>query len=81
MENLSRNIGRTLGVVAANWITLFGGLLALLGIYLFTIDHDWLAIVVLTISFLSDSLDGLVSRHHESLRRAAGLSQSLSISG
>ena len=74
MENLSRNIGRTFGVVAANWITLFGGLLALLGIYLFTVDHDWLAILVLTISFLSDSFDGLVSRYHESLRRAADLS-------
>lgn len=72
--DISRTIGKTFGFIPANCITFFGGWLALLGIYLFTVDRDWLAILVLTASFLTDSFDGLVSRYHESLRKAAGLS-------
>lgn len=71
---ISRTIAKTFGFIPANCITLFGGWLAFLGIYLFTVNSDWLAILVLTASFLTDSFDGLVSRYHESLRHAAGLS-------
>ncbi|HAU66516.1 TPA: hypothetical protein DCW61_04160 [Candidatus Uhrbacteria bacterium] len=71
---ISRTIGKKFGFIPANCITLFGGWLALLGIYLFTVNNDWFAIFVLTASFLTDWFDGTVSKYHESLRKAAGLS-------
>lgn len=66
--NISLYIGKTLGFTSATWITLFGGLLALIGIPLFLTGHDWWAILVLTISFLTDWWDGCVARYHQAGR-------------
>lgn len=66
--NISQHIGRWFYWTTATWITLFGGLLALIGILLFLLDHDWAAIAVLTISFLTDWWDGCVARHQQGER-------------
>lgn len=66
--NISQSIGKTLSFTSATWITLVGGLLALIGILLFLTGHDWWAILVLTISFLTDWWDGCVARYHQAGR-------------
>ncbi len=65
---ISDRIGKTLGFTSATWITLLGGLLALVGIPLFLTGHDWWAILVLTLSFLTDWWDGCVARYHQAGR-------------
>lgn len=66
--NVSYHVGKTLGWTSATWITLLGGLLAIIGIPLFLTGHDWWAILVLTISFLTDWWDGCVARYHQAGR-------------
>lgn len=66
--NISQRIGKALSFTSATWITIFGGLLAMIGIPLFLADHDWWAILVLTVSFLTDWWDGCLARFHQGTR-------------
>lgn len=66
--NISQRIGKTLGFTSATWITIFGGILAILGIPLFLAHFDWIAIAILTLSFLTDWWDGCVARFHQNGR-------------
>lgn len=63
--DISTWIGKTLGFTSANAITLFGGVMALIGILLFGVDQDWPAVACLIISFLTDWWDGCVARFHQ----------------
>ena len=75
MKEALRRIDQEIGRFATgNWITVTGEFLALVGICLFWMHQDWPAVILLTLSFLTDRFDGSVSRYHESLRRAQGLS-------
>lgn len=44
-------------------MTIFGGLLAVVGIVLFQLEYDWSAIAVLTASFITDAVDGVLARY------------------
>jgi phosphatidylglycerophosphate synthase len=68
MKKISVKIGVLFSWTTANWITIFGGILAILGIYLFWINKDRIAISVLTLSFLTDWFDGALGRHQQSDR-------------
>ncbi|PJA45496.1 hypothetical protein CO174_02875 [Candidatus Uhrbacteria bacterium CG_4_9_14_3_um_filter_50_9] len=54
-----------LNTTTANWVTIFGGALALMGIGLFQLDLNWAAIGVLTVSFLTDWFDGALGRYQQ----------------
>lgn len=51
-------IGTLLKFTSPNMVTLFGLVMALLGICLFSLGHDWNAVAALTLSFLTDWWDG-----------------------
>jgi phosphatidylglycerophosphate synthase len=59
-------------------VTLIGLILALIGTYLITTAQStfmlWIAIMILTISFLTDRLDGQLSRYFDMMRRSQDMS-------
>ncbi len=64
-KRIESRIVRALNWTSPSWVTIGGGILALIGITLFQYGHDWPAIAVLTVSFLTDWWDGALARHQQ----------------
>jgi phosphatidylglycerophosphate synthase len=68
-QKISQVIARRLNWATGNQITISGLVAALMGILLFWLSHgavvEWVAVIVLTYSYLTDWWDGLVSKYQQ----------------
>ncbi|MBT5808274.1 CDP-alcohol phosphatidyltransferase family protein [Candidatus Uhrbacteria bacterium] len=81
-QKISQFIARKLNFTTGNWITLVGLFLAMYGIELFHADlglhGEWGAVALLTLSFLTDWWDGLVSKYQQ-VHEGGGLEHGISL--
>lgn len=73
---MGQAIIRFFSPIPPNLITTIGGILALVGTYCFHVGHNretlWTGFIALTLSFLTDALDGGVARYWDKLRSRIG---------